>query len=75
MFQRLLARAFIINRLRAIGPYGYQRGSLRKSHQDGDYLKAFYFKAFSRCLLLSSRCSGDSSLVGFGAGFHETNIE
>ena len=31
---------FIINRLRAIWPKGYQRGSLRKSHQNGDFLKA-----------------------------------
>ena len=30
----------VINRLRAIWPKGYQRGSLRKSHQNGDYLKA-----------------------------------
>ena len=31
---------FLINRLRAIWPKGYQRGSLRKSHQNGDFLKA-----------------------------------
>ena len=31
MFWRLLARAFIINRLRAIWLKGYQRGSLRKT--------------------------------------------
>ena len=31
---------FLINRLHAIWPKGYQRGSLRKSHQNGDFLKA-----------------------------------
>ena len=41
MFGRLLARAFIINRLRALWPKGYQRGSLRKSHQNGEFLKDF----------------------------------
>ena len=29
----------IFNRLRAIWPTGYQRGSQGKSHQNGDYLK------------------------------------
>ena len=41
MFQRLLAKALIFNRLRAIWPKGYQRGSLGKSHQNGNYLKMF----------------------------------
>ena len=31
--------AYFFNRLRAIQPNGYQRGSLEKSHQNGDYLK------------------------------------
>ena len=35
-----MAYLFIINRLHAIWPKGYQRGSLRKSHQNGDFLKA-----------------------------------
>ena len=35
-----MAYLFIINRLRAIWPKGCQRGSLRKSHQNGDFLKA-----------------------------------
>ena len=39
MFRRLLARALILNRLRAFWPKGYQRGSQGKSHQNGDYLK------------------------------------
>ena len=35
-----MAYLFIINRLRAIWPKGWQRGSLRKSHQNGNFLKA-----------------------------------
>ena len=34
-----LEALFIINRLHAIWIKNYQRGSLRKSHQNGDYLK------------------------------------
>ena len=34
------AEMHLINRLRAIWPKGYQHGSLRKSHQNGDFLKA-----------------------------------
>ena len=37
---KYLAKPILINRLRAIWPKGYQRGSPRKSHQNGDYLKA-----------------------------------
>ena len=37
MFRRLLARA-LFNRLRAVWSKGYQRGSLGKSNQNGDYL-------------------------------------
>ena len=72
----LTSFTFIINHLRAIWPKGYQCGSLRKSHQNGDFLKASNVKKlsscrnakkFSHCLLLRSRRSGDSSL-GFCAG-------
>ena len=36
-----------INRLRAIWPKGYQRRSLSKSHQNGDYVKASNAKKLS----------------------------
>ena len=38
---------FPINRLRAIWPKGYQRESLKKSHQNGDYLKTSNAKKLS----------------------------
>ena len=67
----------MFNRLRVIWLKGYQRGSLGKSHQNGDYLKQAMRKsclpagiepaAFFTLLVLSSRRSGGSS-VGFRAG-------
>ena len=38
---------YSFNRLRAIWPKGYHRGSLRKSHQNGDFLKASNAKKLS----------------------------
>ena len=47
MFWRLLAGAFILNCLSAIWSKGYQRESLRKSHQNGDFLNASNAKKLS----------------------------
>ena len=47
MFWRLQARVLMfINRLRACWPKGYQRGSLGKSHKNGDYLKQAMRKSY-----------------------------
>ena len=43
----LQQQIFIFNRLRAIWSKGYQRGSLRKSHQNGNFLKASNAKKLS----------------------------
>ena len=60
----IITNAKIINRLRAIWPKGYQRGSLRKSYQNGDYLKA------SNAKKLSSRRNRTSSLWITGPLLH-----
>ena len=43
----LQQQILMFNRLRAIWPKGYQRKSLRKSHQNGDFLKASNAKKLS----------------------------
>ena len=35
----ILHKSILFNRFACFWPKGYQRGSLRKSHQNGDYLK------------------------------------
>ena len=49
----MLIKVNIINRLRAIWPKGYQHGSPRKSHQNGDYL-------YSCCIFLDLSKAFDS---------------
>ena len=39
LLENTVSGNFIFNRLRAIWPKSYQRGSQEKSHQNGDYLK------------------------------------
>ena len=38
----------MFNRIRAIWPKGYQRGSLGKSHRNGDYVKQAMRKSYLR---------------------------
>ena len=45
------------NRLRAIWPKGYQHGSLRKFHQNGDYVKSCSMTKFVIQLLLKQNLS------------------
>ena len=48
VFWRLQVRVFVFNRLRAIWPEDYQRGSLRNSQQNGDYSKQAMRKSYAR---------------------------
>ena len=46
MFSRLQAIVLMLIRFACFWPKGYQRGSVEKSHQNGDYLKQAMRKGY-----------------------------